>query len=90
MKRGAAVKKEELRENSLQRKLTEGWLVLPEKERAKYQNEEERKRRLEIKEAKENLWKWKKIREQTMKEVLTVEVRRKGIRWRENWRKIRK
>ena len=31
----------------LQRKQTEWWLVLPEKERAKYQNEEERMRWLE-------------------------------------------
>ena len=51
----AAINKEEFRENILQRKLTERWLVLPEKEREKYRKEEERKRRLEKKEGKENL-----------------------------------
>ena len=54
-----AEKKEEMRKNLIQKKLTECWLQLPEKEKHKFRGEEERRKRLELKEVKENLWKWR-------------------------------
>ena len=49
----AAGKKEEMKERLLQKKLTERWLILPEKERLKFRCEEEKRRRMKIKKAKE-------------------------------------
>ena len=64
----AGRKKVEHREKTLQRKLMEKWLRLPEREKAKYREEEERKRRIELKEVKENLHKWRsKDREEILR-----------------------
>ena len=45
-------KKEKIREKTLQKRLLENWLILPEKEKNKYRSEEEKMRRLELKEVK--------------------------------------
>ena len=54
-----AIKKDDRRSKMLQKKLTETWLHLPEKERERYRGEEERRKRFELKEIKENLWRWR-------------------------------
>ena len=45
------------------------------KEQVKYGNEEERKRRLEIKKAIENLWKWRKKRKTNYEEGIDTRKR---------------
>ena len=52
-------KKEENREKEKQKKLMRTWLRLPQKEKEKYREKEEREKRMELKEMKENLWRWK-------------------------------
>ena len=52
-------KKLEMKEKLIQKKLAETWLRLPEKEKVKFRNEEEKRRRLEMKTSRENLWKWR-------------------------------
>ena len=52
-------KKLEMKENLIQKKLAETWSRLPEKEKVKFRNEEEKRRRLEMKTSRENLWKWR-------------------------------
>ena len=52
-----AEKKETLKQNLLQRKITDSLKKLPPKEREKYGRDEERKRKIELKEVKENIWK---------------------------------
>ena len=48
-------KKGRLREKLIQKKLTETWSLLPEREKSKFRSEE-KKKRMELKEVKENLW----------------------------------
>ena len=47
-----------MREKLIQKKLTETWSLLPEREKSKFRSEKEKKRRMELKEVKENLWRW--------------------------------
>ena len=54
----AGVKKKAIVEQKLQRKLMEKWTQLPDKEKIKYREEEEKGRRIEMEEVRENLWRW--------------------------------
>ena len=47
-----AEKKEKIREKALQKRLLENWLILPEKEKNKYRDDEEKMQRMELKEVK--------------------------------------
>ena len=68
----AEIKKKEWNEKRLQKKLMETWQQLPEREKIKYRDIEERKRRLELKEIKENLFRW---RSKEDKKVKSKEIR---------------
>ena len=50
------MKKKEIVYQKLQRKLIEKWTQLPDKEKIKYREEEEKGRRIEMEEVRENLW----------------------------------
>ena len=45
-----------MKEKILQRKLMENWMKLPEKEKKKFRSEEDKRKRLELQEIRENLW----------------------------------
>ena len=47
--------------------MIETWQQLPEREKRKYRDIEERKRRLELKEIKENLFRWRSREEKKVK-----------------------
>ena len=53
----AKVQKEETLKTIKQKKITEAWKKLPEVERNRYIEEEEKRKRLELKEMKSNIWK---------------------------------
>ena len=57
--RRAAEKKEDFKRKVVQKKLTQNWLQIPEREKEKFRSEEEKRKRLELKEVKENLWRWR-------------------------------
>ena len=62
-------KKETFREQLIQKKITDKWPILPDRDMERYRSSEEKIRRLEQKEAKENLWRWRK-REESGKEIV--------------------
>ena len=63
----AAYKKGKVRDEQLQKKITNVLTALPRKEKDNYLAEEERERKLELKTIKENMWKkWRKRRENTI------------------------
>ena len=61
------MKKSEFRDNLIQKKLTDRLVQLPEREKEKYRREE-KKRRMELNEAKENFWKWRSKQKRGEKE----------------------
>ena len=52
-------RKEDFKRKVVQKKLTQSWLQIPEREKEKFRSEEEKRKRLELKEVKENLWRWR-------------------------------
>ena len=57
----AAMKKEKCKKELKQRKITESMMKLPTSEKTEFLREEEKRRRLELQAAKENVWKkWRK------------------------------
>ena len=47
----------------MQKKITDKCIMIPEKDREKLKSSEENSRKLELKEAKENLWRWRRKEE---------------------------